>query len=332
MDRRSFCKTMYSFPAALTAAAGLACRRASALGLLLKAPSIPLEAGSTCAAQFVLDNPMDHPLYFWPKPLLNYTVACENSIDFTQYHLKCVETGEVNPFQVSRTGPVGSSMWDNIVANFNQKDQRAYGGPGGWNDLDSLSLGHVAYVFSNAHPPHAPIDRVMPPPLTPDEQYTHITLWSLLASPLMIGGDLTTLDQFTLSLLTNDEVIDVNQDPLEGRKPSKLFKQVIYLYGKKISKTVQRLWEYSIWGVRKRMLSPTGSSWAFMDAIPYAICGGERTLEVLRMPSERGYRRTASCWSAWGEKGLGPRYKQSSSVETCFQSFSTCRKQSEKEK
>ena len=50
--------------------------------------------------------------------------------------------------------------------------------------------------------------------LTPDEQYTHITLWSMLASPLLIGCDMTELDDFTLSLLRNNEVIDVNQDPL----------------------------------------------------------------------------------------------------------------------
>src|SRR2546426_5389012 len=50
--------------------------------------------------------------------------------------------------------------------------------------------------------------------LTPNEQITHITLWSLLAAPLLIGCDLTQLDTFTHALLTNDEVLDVNQDPL----------------------------------------------------------------------------------------------------------------------
>jgi len=53
-----------------------------------------------------------------------------------------------------------------------------------------------------------------PSRLTPDEQYSHITLWSLLAAPLLLGNDLTRLDPFTRNLLTNDEVIAVNQDPL----------------------------------------------------------------------------------------------------------------------
>ena len=54
----------------------------------------------------------------------------------------------------------------------------------------------------------------MPTPLTPNEQYTQVSLWSLVAAPLILSGDITRLDDFTLSLLTNDEVIDVDQDPL----------------------------------------------------------------------------------------------------------------------
>ena len=50
--------------------------------------------------------------------------------------------------------------------------------------------------------------------MTPDEQYTHISLWCLLSAPLLIGCPLEQLDEFTLNLLTNDEVLAVNQDPL----------------------------------------------------------------------------------------------------------------------
>jgi alpha-galactosidase len=50
--------------------------------------------------------------------------------------------------------------------------------------------------------------------LNPDEQLTHISLWSLLAAPLLIGCDLTAMDDFTKALLTNDEILAVNQDPL----------------------------------------------------------------------------------------------------------------------
>jgi hypothetical protein len=46
---------------------------------------------------------------------------------------------------------------------------------------------------------------------TPDEQYTLLTLWSIFRSPLMFGGDLPSNDAFTLSLITNEEVLAVNQ-------------------------------------------------------------------------------------------------------------------------
>jgi hypothetical protein len=57
--------------------------------------------------------------------------------------------------------------------------------------------------------------------LTPDEQYTHISLWCLLSAPLLIGCDLTKLDDFTLGLLTNDEVLAVDQDAL-GRQATRV--------------------------------------------------------------------------------------------------------------
>ncbi len=79
-----------------------------------------------------------------------------------------------------------------------------YGGPGGWNDPDYLLLGYLSNWKG----------QTAPSPLTPNEQYTHVSLWCLVAAPLIFSGDITRLDDFTLSLLTNDEVIDVDQDPL----------------------------------------------------------------------------------------------------------------------
>ena len=77
-----------------------------------------------------------------------------------------------------------------------------YAGPDGWNDPDMLIVGKVGW--GALHPTR----------LTQNEQYTHMSMWAILCSPLLIGCDLTDLDEFTLSLLTNDEVIEVNQDEL----------------------------------------------------------------------------------------------------------------------
>lgn len=86
---------------------------------------------------------------------------------------------------------------------FSQAGHEKFAGPGHWNDPDMLVVGKVGWS-KNLHPTR----------LTPNEQYTHISLWSLLASPLLIGCDLSDMDDFTLNLLTNDEVLAINQDPL----------------------------------------------------------------------------------------------------------------------
>ncbi|HEY2587823.1 MAG TPA: putative Ig domain-containing protein [Tepidisphaeraceae bacterium] len=94
--------------------------------------------------------------------------------------------------------------WDSLCRNgFSQDKWAPYAGPGHWNDPDMLIVGKVGWG-----------PKLHPTGLTPDEQYTHITLWCLLASPMLIGCDMTQLDEFTLSLLSNDEVLAVDQDPL----------------------------------------------------------------------------------------------------------------------
>jgi len=54
--------------------------------------------------------------------------------------------------------------------------------------------------------------------LTHDEQYTLMTLWSIFRSPLMFGGDLPSSDAFTLALITNPEVLAVNQHSTNGHQ------------------------------------------------------------------------------------------------------------------
>lgn len=101
------------------------------------------------------------------------------------------------------TGDIRDTWESMSRLGFNQTKWAAYTGPGHWPDPDMLVVGMVGWG------PKLHYTR-----LTPDEQYTHISLWALLSSPLLIGCDMAQLDDFTLSLLTNDEVIAVNQDPL----------------------------------------------------------------------------------------------------------------------
>lgn len=81
-----------------------------------------------------------------------------------------------------------------------------YAAPGAWNDPDYLLLG---WVGSARKMGVGELTR-----LTPDEQYFYMSMWSLMAAPLIFSGDMARLDAFTLNVLCNNEVIEVNQDAL----------------------------------------------------------------------------------------------------------------------
>jgi alpha-galactosidase len=83
-----------------------------------------------------------------------------------------------------------------------------------WPDADMLPLGRLRLTDSTR--------QGIPNRLTPDEQRTVMTLWSIFRSPLIIGGDLPTLDKNTLAMLTNSEVIEVNQ---YGQAPHQILEQ-----------------------------------------------------------------------------------------------------------
>jgi alpha-galactosidase len=94
--------------------------------------------------------------------------------------------------------------WPSVMKNGSRQiGLEGYAGPGHWNDPDMLVVGDVGWG-----------PKLHPTGLTPDEQYSHVSLWCLQAAPLLIGCDLTHLDAFTLGLLTNDEVLEVDQDAL----------------------------------------------------------------------------------------------------------------------
>lgn len=84
-----------------------------------------------------------------------------------------------------------------------QAKLQPYAKPGRWNDPDMLIVGKVGWS-----------NNLRDSRLTPDEQYSHIALWTLLASNMLIGCDVSQIDDFTLNLLCNNEVNAINQDVL----------------------------------------------------------------------------------------------------------------------
>ena len=94
-----------------------------------------------------------------------------------------------------------SDSWDMMMRKIDENDEwYEFGGPGGWNDPDMLEVG-------NGH-------------MTTTEYKTHFSLWALAKAPLLIGCDITKMTEDTKNILTNPEVIAINQDPLgeQGHK------------------------------------------------------------------------------------------------------------------
>jgi alpha-galactosidase len=101
------------------------------------------------------------------------------------------------------TGDITDTWLSMSGIGFAQTGHEKYAGPGHWNDTDMLVVGKVGWGRA-----------LRDSQLTPNEQITHITLWSLQAAPLLIGADMSQIDDFTVNLLGNPEVLAVNQDPL----------------------------------------------------------------------------------------------------------------------
>ncbi|MFV1919936.1 glycoside hydrolase family 27 protein [Sphingomonas sp. MJ1 (PH-R8)] len=103
---------------------------------------------------------------------------------------------------------ISDDFWDEwplLEAQFTRLENwNPWRRPGGWPDADMLPLGRLALGERDTK-------------FTPDEQRTLMTLWSIARSPLIMGGDLRHLDAPTLALLTNREVLAVNQASTDNR-------------------------------------------------------------------------------------------------------------------
>jgi alpha-galactosidase len=92
------------------------------------------------------------------------------------------------------TGDINDTYSRMVEIGFSQAGLAKYAGPGHWNDPDMLEVGNGG--------------------MTEDQYRTHMTLWVILAAPLLAGNDLSKMSPPTLAMLTNKEVIAVDQDPL----------------------------------------------------------------------------------------------------------------------
>lgn len=162
------------------------------------------------------------------------------------------------------TGDITDTWASVLRIGFNlQRGLAAYAGPGHWNDPDMLVIGKVGWG-----------EGLRESRLSADEQYSHLSLWALLAAPMIIGCDLAQPDRFTLNLLCNHEVIAIDQDPL--------------------GQAADCVWEQDGLQVWTRPLAD-GSFAAGL----FNLSEAARTVDVRQCLAEAGAGTVASCRDLW---------------------------------
>ena len=115
--------------------------------------------------------------------------------------------------QMYRSNGDTTDRWEAIIQNILKADNwLPHTGPGKWFDLDMLALGKIVIERTNPKNPFytpSPENR-----LTRDEQITHFAMWCFMPSPVVLSFDMTDVDDFTLNLVSNEELLAINQDSL----------------------------------------------------------------------------------------------------------------------
>jgi alpha-galactosidase len=114
--------------------------------------------------------------------------------------------GEVGAQCWRTSGDLGFELNRIFDVALKNSEHREYSKPGEWNDPDYIQIGWIGKARGQGVPELTLMPAAM--------QYAYMSMWSLMASPLIYSGDMSKLDEFTLNVLCNPEVIDVNQDPL----------------------------------------------------------------------------------------------------------------------
>jgi len=181
-----------------------------------------------------------------------------------------------------RTSADISATWPKVEENgFGENGLEKYAGPGHWNDPDMLEVGR-GY-------------------LTPDENYTHMTLWCMLSAPLIIGcdmrhfGKLSLIAKFTLSLFSNDEVLAVDQDALgkQGWRAKQDGPKEVWMKPLADGSLAVAFFNR---GEAPRMSRSNGWICRSTGRKPCAICGGKRIWACRRQVIRSRWQSTArSC-------------------------------------
>jgi alpha-galactosidase len=133
-------------------------------------------------------------------------------LNLCQYGMNDVWTwgAEVGGHCWRTTGDLGLEPGDRLPGFYfiglSNAEHWQYAEPGAWNDPDYILIGWVGAARGHGIGKETSLNG--------HEQYSYMSMWSLMAAPLFFSGDMAKLDEFTLNILCNSEVIDINQDVL----------------------------------------------------------------------------------------------------------------------
>ncbi|HEX4703043.1 MAG TPA: alpha-galactosidase [Pseudonocardiaceae bacterium] len=151
-------------------------------------------------------NQTGRPIHFE----LSNSLDVHNGAVWQQYANGWRIEGDVECYCSSTSYPL--TNWNNVAARFGDDPAwTQFAGGGGWNDLDSVEVGNGTNDG-----------------LTTDERQTQLTLWAIAAAPLVLGTDMTTMDSGDLGLLSNDEVIAVDQHGHPGHPVDRTTQQQVW--------------------------------------------------------------------------------------------------------
>ncbi|KAB1212971.1 Alpha-galactosidase [Morella rubra] len=147
------------------------------------------------------------------------------SLGFEERDAKTFASWGIDYLKYDNCNDDGTSPKESMVSRADENDRWAsYAGPGGWNDPDMLEVGNGG--------------------MTTEEYRAHFSIWALAKAPLLIGCDIRAMDNVIIELLSNKEVIKVNQDKLgvQGKKVKKHQDLEIWAGPLEKNKTALVLW------------------------------------------------------------------------------------------
>jgi len=160
---------------------------------------------------------------------LSNSLDMANAATWAQYSNGWRTGGDIECY-CSSTSSYPLTDWSNVQGRFAQVAQwQPYGGPGAFNDYDSIEVGNGAADDG----------------ITDPEAQSQLSLWAMAASPLLLGTDLTNLDSTELGYLENSSVIAVDQDGIDARRVVSNVNQQVFAKTEQNGDVILGLFNYS---------------------------------------------------------------------------------------